>query len=146
MFFRFSVFFQCSKKFESLIVTEYMCTYQEKITYFLPPIKIFLVKQSFCVFLLLPRQYNVDYKLETYLKIARLYLEDDDPVQAEAYINRASLLQNESTNEQLQIHYKVTDKLFGINFVLENPTILRCSRSSDKCYCYTLEILFSFAF
>ncbi|KAF6129464.1 COP9 signalosome subunit 4 [Phyllostomus discolor] len=53
------------------------------------------------------RQYNVDYKLETYLKIARLYLEDDDPVQAEAYINRASLLQNESTNEQLQIHYKV---------------------------------------
>uniref|UniRef100_A0A2K6UQS7 COP9 signalosome complex subunit 4 n=1 Tax=Saimiri boliviensis boliviensis TaxID=39432 RepID=A0A2K6UQS7_SAIBB len=52
-------------------------------------------------------EYNVDYKLETYLKIARLYLEDDDPVQAEAYINRASLLQNESTNEQLQIHYKV---------------------------------------
>lgn len=49
----------------------------------------------------------MDYKLETYLKIARLYLEDDDPVQAEAYINRASLLQNESTNEQLQIHYKV---------------------------------------
>uniref|UniRef100_A0A8C1YAF4 COP9 signalosome complex subunit 4 n=1 Tax=Cyprinus carpio TaxID=7962 RepID=A0A8C1YAF4_CYPCA len=53
------------------------------------------------------KQYNVDYKLDTYLKIARLYLEDDDPVQAEAYINRASLLQNESTNEQLQIHYKV---------------------------------------
>ncbi|CAB1318041.1 unnamed protein product [Coregonus sp. 'balchen'] len=40
-------------------------------------------------------------------QIARLYLEDDDPVQAEAYINRASLLQNESTNEQLQVHYKV---------------------------------------
>lgn len=39
------------------------------------------------------RQYTVDYKLETYLKIARLYLEDDDPVQAEAFINRASLLQ-----------------------------------------------------
>lgn len=39
------------------------------------------------------RQYSVEYKLETYLKIARLYLEDDDPVQAEAYINRASLLQ-----------------------------------------------------
>ena len=35
----------------------------------------------------------MDYKLETYLKIARLYLENDDPVQAEAYINRASLLQ-----------------------------------------------------
>lgn len=62
---------------------------------------------SACFFLSPYRQYNVDYKLETYLKIARLYLEDDDPVQAEAYINRASLLQNESTNEQLQIHYKV---------------------------------------
>lgn len=60
---------------------------------------------SFISFL---RQYNVDYKLDTYLKIARLYLEDDDPVQAEAYINRASLLQNESSNEQLQIHYKVS--------------------------------------
>lgn len=59
------------------------------------------------LFICLGRQYNVDYKLDTYLKIARLYLEDDDPVQAEAYINRASLLQNESTNEQLQIHYKV---------------------------------------
>ena len=39
------------------------------------------------------KQYSTDYKLETYLKIARLFLEDDDPIQAEAYINRASLLQ-----------------------------------------------------
>lgn len=53
------------------------------------------------------RQYSVDYKLETYLKIARLYLEVDDPIQAEAFVNRASLLQTETTNEQLQIYYKV---------------------------------------
>ncbi|XP_011505899.1 PREDICTED: COP9 signalosome complex subunit 4 [Ceratosolen solmsi marchali] len=53
------------------------------------------------------KQYTVDYKLETYLKIARLYLEDDDPIQAEAFINRASLLQAESKNEHLQIYYKV---------------------------------------
>jgi COP9 signalosome complex subunit 4 len=53
------------------------------------------------------KQYTNDYKLETYLKVARLYLEDEDPVQAEAYINRASLLQAESTREDLQIHYKV---------------------------------------
>ncbi|CAH1258081.1 COPS4 [Branchiostoma lanceolatum] len=53
------------------------------------------------------KQYSVDYKLETYLKIARLYLEDEDPVQAEAYVNRASLLQADSTNPQLQILYKV---------------------------------------
>ncbi|KAI0214171.1 COP9 signalosome complex subunit 4 [Lamellibrachia satsuma] len=53
------------------------------------------------------KQYTSDYKLETYLKIARLYLEDEDPVQAEAYINRASLLQSDSSNEELQIYYKV---------------------------------------
>ncbi|XP_060553370.1 COP9 signalosome complex subunit 4-like [Ruditapes philippinarum] len=52
------------------------------------------------------KQYTTDYKLETYLKIARLYLEDADPVQAEAYINRASLLQTDSQNHELQIHYK----------------------------------------
>ncbi|XP_041363453.1 COP9 signalosome complex subunit 4-like [Gigantopelta aegis] len=52
------------------------------------------------------KQYSTDYKLDTYLKIARLYLEDDDPVQAEAFINRASLLQADSQNEKLQIHYK----------------------------------------
>ena len=54
------------------------------------------------------RQYPNDYKLLTYLKIARLYLEDEDPVQAEAYINRASLLQSDSQDEELQIHYKVS--------------------------------------
>ena len=53
------------------------------------------------------KQYTLDYKLETYLTIARYYLEDDEPVQAEAYINRASLLQNETKNEKFQIHYKV---------------------------------------
>jgi len=53
------------------------------------------------------KQYTVDYKLETYLKIARLYLEFEDAINAEAFINRASLLQNESKNEQLQIYYKV---------------------------------------
>lgn len=53
------------------------------------------------------KQYSVDYKLQTYMKIARLYLEDEDPVQAEAFINRASLLQAETKDETLQVHYKV---------------------------------------
>lgn len=53
------------------------------------------------------RQYTVDYKLETYLKIAQLFLEDDDPVQAEAYINRASLLQSDTKKTELHILYKV---------------------------------------
>jgi len=52
------------------------------------------------------KQYSPDYKLETYLKIARLFLEDEDANQADAYINRASLLQSESKNEELQILYK----------------------------------------
>lgn len=49
------------------------------------------------------KQYTVDYKLQTYLKIARLYLEDNDSVLAEAYINRASLLQAETNCEELQV-------------------------------------------
>ena len=53
------------------------------------------------------KQYTVDYKLDTYLKIARLYLEDDDPIQAEAYINRASVLQAETKDERLQVVHKV---------------------------------------
>uniref|UniRef100_A0A336KZ05 COP9 signalosome complex subunit 4 n=1 Tax=Culicoides sonorensis TaxID=179676 RepID=A0A336KZ05_CULSO len=53
------------------------------------------------------KQYTTDYKLETYLKIARLYLEDDDCANAEGYINRASMLQAETKNEQLQVMYKV---------------------------------------
>lgn len=53
------------------------------------------------------KQYTVNYKLETYMKIARLYLEDDDPVQAEAFINRASHLQADSDDERLQVYYKV---------------------------------------
>ncbi|XP_013388525.1 COP9 signalosome complex subunit 4 [Lingula anatina] len=52
------------------------------------------------------KQYTTDYKLQTYLKIAQLYLEDDDPVNAEAYINRASLLQADTQNEELQVYYK----------------------------------------
>ena len=44
---------------------------------------------------------NVPYKLETYLKIARLYLEIEDDVQSETYVNRAAQLipqTKESTN------------------------------------------------
>jgi len=53
------------------------------------------------------KQYSADYKLETYLKISRLYLEDEDHVQGEMYINRAAQLQTQTKNEELQIVYKV---------------------------------------
>ena len=64
------------------------------------------------------RPLSSDYKLTTYLRIARLYLEDDDPVQAEVFINRASLLQNETRDEKLQILYRVLHRRISIeNFV-----------------------------
>lgn len=50
------------------------------------------------------KQYSVECKLGTYLKIARLYLEDNDSVQAELFINRASLLQAETNSEELQVN------------------------------------------
>ncbi|XP_075260586.1 COP9 signalosome complex subunit 4-like [Convolutriloba macropyga] len=53
------------------------------------------------------KKYTSEYKMETYLKIARLYLEDDDPVEAESYINRSGLLCHDVKNEKLNILYKV---------------------------------------
>lgn len=53
------------------------------------------------------KQYSSDYRLETYIRIARLYLEDEDAVGAETYITRASVLQAETKDEQLSVLYKV---------------------------------------
>lgn len=54
------------------------------------------------------KQYSNEMKLEIYLKIAQLYLEDEDPVQAEVYINRASLLhKSDNQADKLSVLYKV---------------------------------------
>lgn len=45
--------------------------------------------------------------MEVYLRITQLYLEEQDHVSAEAYLNRAGLLQTEVNNIELQILYKV---------------------------------------
>lgn len=45
--------------------------------------------------------------MEIYLKIAQLYLEEQNHVSAEAYINRAALLQSETKKKELQTIYKV---------------------------------------
>ena len=58
-----------------------------------------------CVNLL--RIYNPDFKMEVYLKIAHLFLEEQSHVSAEAYINRAALLQSEVKNKDLHTMYKV---------------------------------------
>jgi len=48
-----------------------------------------------------------DYKVRKYVHIAQLYLEIDDPVQAEAYINRASLIITPETEAGLRLRHKV---------------------------------------
>lgn len=45
--------------------------------------------------------------MKTYLTIAQLYLQAEDAIEAEAYVNRASLLQAEVKNEELLVLYKV---------------------------------------
>ncbi|KAI3946127.1 hypothetical protein MKX01_024883 [Papaver californicum] len=47
------------------------------------------------------------YKLSKCVKIASLYLEDDDAVNAEAFTNKASFLVNNSKQEVLVLQYKV---------------------------------------
>ena len=46
-------------------------------------------------------------KLETYVKIAQLYLEVHDETSAEAYINRASLIIHECQDPSIHIGFKV---------------------------------------
>ncbi|OAY70078.1 COP9 signalosome complex subunit 4 [Ananas comosus] len=47
------------------------------------------------------------YKLSKCVHIARLYLEDDDAVNAEVFINKASFLVSTSQHEVLNLQYKV---------------------------------------
>ncbi|KAK4770549.1 hypothetical protein SAY87_031081 [Trapa incisa] len=47
------------------------------------------------------------YKLSKCVQIARLYLEDDDAFNAEAFINKASFLVNSSQHEVLNLQFKV---------------------------------------
>jgi COP9 signalosome complex subunit 4 len=53
------------------------------------------------------RAVSDDKKLATYIKICQLYLEDDDSVNAETYLNRASLFVNISKDKMLQLAYRV---------------------------------------
>ena len=66
--------------------------------------------------------------MEIYLKIARLYLEETNHMSAEAYINRAALLQSEVTNKELHVVYKVgacVDVLNRGSFCPFNPETCR---------------------
>jgi len=48
-----------------------------------------------------------NYKVEKYIKISMLYLQDDESVSAETFINRASLLIDEDTPPALKLQHKV---------------------------------------
>ena len=48
-----------------------------------------------------------NYKVEKCIKIAQLFLEDEEPVSAETFINRASLLITEDTEPSLRLLHKV---------------------------------------
>ncbi|KAH9414575.1 COP9 signalosome complex subunit 4 [Dermatophagoides pteronyssinus] len=53
------------------------------------------------------KEYPTDFKIEIYLRIAKLYLANGDKEKAEGFINRASMLQSDVKNEQLKIQYKL---------------------------------------
>lgn len=53
------------------------------------------------------RVLDPEYKLNIYLRIAQLYLEDDEAVQAEAFLNRASVFSPDCKDPILQMRYKV---------------------------------------
>jgi len=48
-----------------------------------------------------------EYKVNIYVKIAQLYLEEDESVQAETFLNRASILIPDCKDPILQMRYKV---------------------------------------
>lgn len=52
------------------------------------------------------RVLDPEYKLAKNIKIAMLYLEDDDAVSAETYIKKASSLLSSCKNEELELQYK----------------------------------------
>ncbi|CEM32232.1 unnamed protein product [Vitrella brassicaformis CCMP3155] len=54
------------------------------------------------------RQRSVAEKAEKYVKIAELFLEDEDAVSAEAYCTRASMIIHEVDDVSLNLRYKVT--------------------------------------
>lgn len=52
-------------------------------------------------------QVDQHYKLRQNIKIAMLYLEDDDSVNAEMYIKKAAALISSCKDEGLELQYKV---------------------------------------
>jgi hypothetical protein len=58
------------------------------------------------------RQYQNDFKLKTYVKIAELFLQEADSVQAEINLSRAAALEKDTKDAYLQIKYKAAQVRF----------------------------------
>ena len=54
------------------------------------------------------RQYQNDFKLKTYVKIAELFLQEADSVQAEVSLSRAAALEKDTKDLLLQVKYKAS--------------------------------------
>ena len=52
------------------------------------------------------RQYQNEFKLKTYIKIAELFLEEGDSPQAEINLSRAAALEKDCNEAHLQVKYK----------------------------------------
>lgn len=68
---------------------------------------MYLLYNNFCIIKSCAykhRQYTKDYKLKTYLRIARLYLDCGEIMKAETFVNRASLLHADQEPEFVILH------------------------------------------
>ncbi|XP_026819524.1 COP9 signalosome complex subunit 4-like [Rhopalosiphum maidis] len=52
-------------------------------------------------------RFSIDYELDLYMKIARLFMEAGDPWMAEPFVKKASLTQNLTSNKGLHLSFKV---------------------------------------
>lgn len=48
-----------------------------------------------------------EYKLKVYIRIVRLFLEEEDSTSADTYFNRASLLSGAATDLETQLQFKL---------------------------------------
>ena len=68
-----------------------------------------LAKVTMLVFInIFLRQYQNDFKLKTYVKIAELFLQEADSVQAEVSLSRAAALEKDTKDLLLQVKYKAS--------------------------------------
>jgi hypothetical protein len=72
------------------------------------------------------RVLDPEYKVNIYVKIAQLYLEDDEAVQAETFLNRASILVPDCKEPSLHMRYKVRRPTFDLPLPRCPPVVVSC--------------------